>query len=116
MHAHEHEDEISHVLAGRLGVQVGDEVIEAGPGDTVVKPRGVAHAFWNAADEPVRFLELITPGGFEDYFDDVAPILSAPGAPDFAALGAVAARYALTIDPDSIGRLIAQHGLAGPPA
>ena len=45
MHAHEHEDEVSHVLAGRLGVQIGDEVLEAGPGDTVVKPRGVAHAF-----------------------------------------------------------------------
>ena len=60
MHTHTREHEISHVTAGRLGVQIGDEVLVAGPGDTVRKPRGIAHAFWNPGDGPVRFLELIT--------------------------------------------------------
>lgn|SRR4051812_18770426 len=114
MHTHQREDEISHVLAGRLGVQIGDEVIEAGPGDTVVKPRGIAHAFWNPGDEPVRFLELITPAGFESYFEEIAPLLSGEGVPDFAALGALQARYAMSMDMDSMPRLIAAHGLAGP--
>jgi quercetin dioxygenase-like cupin family protein len=116
MHAHEREEEISHVTAGRLGVQIGDEVLEAGPGDTVVKPRGIAHAFWNPGDEPVRFLELITPPGFEHYFAELEPILAVPGPPDFAALGAVMARYGLTMDMDSMPRLIAEHGLDAPPA
>ena len=116
MHTHEREDEISHVTAGRLGVQIGDEVIEAGPGDTVVKPRGVAHAFWNPGDEPLRFLELITPPGFEGYFADLEPVLAVPGPPDFAALGALVARYGLTMDMDSMPRLIAEHGLHAPPA
>lgn len=62
MHAHEREDEISHVLAGRLGVQVGDEVIEAGPGDTVVKPRGVAHAFWNPGGRACTLCRAHHPG------------------------------------------------------
>src|SRR4051794_4532838 len=53
VHVHAREDEVSHVLAGRLGVQVGDEVVEAVAGDTVVKPRGIPHAFWNPGDEPV---------------------------------------------------------------
>jgi hypothetical protein len=53
------------VLEGRFGVQLGDEVLEAGPGDLLFKPRGVAHAFWNAGDEPARLLELISPAGFE---------------------------------------------------
>jgi quercetin dioxygenase-like cupin family protein len=116
MHTHEREDEISHVLAGRLGVQIGDEVLEAVPGDTVVKPRGVAHAFWNPGDEPVRFLELITPPGFEGYFAELEPILGMPGPPDLEALGAVMARYGLSMDMDSLPRLIAEHGLAAPPA
>jgi hypothetical protein len=116
LHTHEREDEISYVLSGRLGVQLGDEVLEAGPGDTVVKPRGVAHAFWNAGDEPVRFLETITPAGFEQYFTDVAPLLDVAGPPDVAALGAVFARYGMTMDMASLPRLIAQHGLAAPPA
>ena len=116
MHSHEREDEISYVTAGRLGVQIGDEVLAAGPGDTVVKPRGVAHAFWNPGDEPVRFLELITPPGFEHYFADLEPILEAQGAPDLAALGGLTARYGLTMDMDSMPRLIAEHGLDAPPA
>ncbi len=33
MHTHAHEDEYSFVLAGRLGAQIGDDVVEAGPGD-----------------------------------------------------------------------------------
>jgi len=73
VHTHEREDEISHVTAGRLGVQIGDQVLEAAAGDTVVKPRHVPHAFWNPGDEPVRFLELITPPAFAQYFKDVAP-------------------------------------------
>ena len=68
VHTHEREDEYSYVLSGRLTAQVGDDVIEAGPGELVVKPRGIPHAFWNAGTEPVRFLELICPGGFEEYF------------------------------------------------
>jgi quercetin dioxygenase-like cupin family protein len=115
MHTHEREEEISHVLVGRLGVQIGGDVLEAGPGDTVVKPRGVAHAFWNPGDEPVRFLELITPAGFESYFADVEPILNAEGEPDGAALGAVMGRYGLSMDLDSMERLIAKHGLLPPP-
>src|SRR3954463_7892892 len=115
MHTHEREDEISHVPAGRLGVQIGDDVLEAGPGDTVVKPRGIAHAFWNPGDEPVRFLEMITPAGFEGYSAELEPILAVAGPPDFEALGAVMARYALSMDMDSMPRLIAEHGLAEPP-
>lgn len=116
MHTHEREEEVSHVTTGRLGVQIGDDVLEAGPGDTVIKPRGVAHAFWNAGDQPLRFLEIITPAGFEQYFSDVAPLLSGPGAPDLDGLAAVRARYALAMDMDSVPRLVAAHELAPPPA
>jgi hypothetical protein len=82
----------------------------------VVKPRGIAHAFWNPGDEPVRFLEVITPAGFEDYFADVEPLLSGPGAPDTEALAAVRGRYALAMDMDSAPQLVAAHGLTAPPA
>src|SRR4051794_7159603 len=115
MHTHEREDEISHVTVGRLGVQIGDEVLEAGPGDPVVKPRGIAHAFWNPGDEPVRFLEVIPPAGFEAYFAELEPILDVAGPPDLAALGKVMERYGLAMDMDSLPRLIAEHGLAADP-
>ena len=109
-HTHTREDEYSYVLAGRVGVLLGDEELVAGPGDLVRKPRDVPHAFWNAGDEPARVLELISPAGFERYFEEIAPLLAA-GPPDVAAIGALRARYGLTMDMDSIPVLVERHGL-----
>src|SRR5215212_7134403 len=64
-HTHEREDEYSFVLSGRMGAMIGDDVVEAGPGELVFKPRGIPHAFWSATDEETRLLELISPGGFD---------------------------------------------------
>ena len=112
VHTHENEDEYSYVLRGRMGAMVGDQVVEAGPGELVAKPRGVPHAFWNAGDEEVALLELISPGGFDQYFADLAPLLGGEGPPDFQALARIQARYGLTMDFESIGELSARFGLA----
>ena len=109
LHTHRNEDEYSYVLEGRLGVQLGDEVLEAGPGELVFKPRGVQHAFWNAGDEPLRLLELISPAGFENYFRELAPVLAEHG-PGPEAL-AVAERYELDIRFESVPELAERHGL-----
>jgi uncharacterized cupin superfamily protein len=98
------------VLEGRFGVQLGDEVLEAGPGDLLFKPRGIAHAFWNAGEEPARLLELISPAGFEHYFRAMAPLLAAPER-DQAAIGEVAARYHLDIDFATVPTLAERHNL-----
>ena len=47
-----------------MGALLGDDVVEAGPGELVFKPRGQWHTFWNAGDEPCRILEIISPAGF----------------------------------------------------
>jgi mannose-6-phosphate isomerase-like protein (cupin superfamily) len=111
MHTHERESEYSFVLAGRLAAQIGDEVVEAGPGELVVKPRGLPHAFWNPGDEETRVLEIISPAGFEQYFADLAPELARRGEPDLQALAEIRARYDLTMDTASRERLIKEHGL-----
>jgi quercetin dioxygenase-like cupin family protein len=112
LHRHANEDEYSYVLEGRVGVQLGDATLEAGPGDLVFKPRGQWHAFWNPGDEPARLLEIISPGGFERYFEEIAPLLPPHRTePDFAGLAAVQAKYGLEMDPESIGPLMERHGL-----
>src|ERR671934_1741271 len=68
LHLHTREDEYSFVLEGRMGALLGDEVVEAGPGDLVFKPRNQWHTFWNAGEEPCRILEIIAPAGFERFF------------------------------------------------
>jgi mannose-6-phosphate isomerase-like protein (cupin superfamily) len=108
LHRHANEDEYSYVIEGRLGAQLGDAVVEAGPGELVRKPRGEEHTFWNAGDEPLRFLEIISPGGFEGYFRELAPLLAAG---DDQGVQEVAARYALEIDFSSIPVLVERYGL-----
>jgi mannose-6-phosphate isomerase-like protein (cupin superfamily) len=108
LHRHANEDECSFVIEGRLGAQLGEEVVEAGPGEAVWKPRGQEHTFWNAGDEPLRFVEIISPAGFENYFRDLAPLLAAG---DREGVQEVARRYELEIDFSTIPDLAERHGL-----
>jgi mannose-6-phosphate isomerase-like protein (cupin superfamily) len=113
LHRHTNEDEYMLVLEGRVGAQLGDETVYGEPGDLVFKPRGEWHTFWNAGEEPARVLEMISPGGFEGYFERLSELLAgAVGPPEFAQIAAIAAEYDLEIDPESIPRLCAAHGLA----
>src|SRR3954452_12775609 len=111
LHRHNREDEISYVLEGVLTVQQGDRIETAPAGGTVVKPRGVFHAFWNNGATPVRFLEVIAPGDFAQYFRELSPILSRPGPPDLDGLTALAARYGVEFDFASMPQLLERHGL-----
>jgi len=110
MHVHEREDEYSYVLAGRLGVQIGDDVVEAGPGELVLKPRGIPHAFWNPGDEEARVLEIVSPAGFEQYFAELVE-LGGSRAAEGRDLGALAQHYGLEVQRDSIPGLLERFGV-----
>ena len=110
LHRHLHEDEYSYVLEGRVGALLGDEVIVAGPGDLLFKPRNQWHTFWNAGDEPARILEIIAPSGFERFFDELVDHLAAgPPEPEFMA--ALEARYGVEHDLASVPALCERFGL-----
>jgi mannose-6-phosphate isomerase-like protein (cupin superfamily) len=117
LHLHEREDEYSYVLEGRMGAQLGEDVVYAEPGDLVFKPRKQWHTFWNAGDTPCRILEIISPSGFEHFFYELgqkmaeANAVSVAEVPDLPELGA---RYGIYFQPDSIARLCQQHGLVFP--
>ena len=110
LHRHNREDEYSYVLEGRMGALLGDEVLEAGPGDLVFKPREQWHTFWNAGDEPCRILEIIAPAGFEHFFKELDALGGALQAnpEDLAALNE---RFGLEMQPDSVPGLLERFGL-----
>jgi quercetin dioxygenase-like cupin family protein len=110
MHRHANEDEYSYVLEGRMGAKLGEDVVFGEPGDLICKPRGQWHTFWNAADEPTRLLELISPAGFEEYFAEIGEILGG-GPPDQDRLETVRLKYQLEVDLESIPGLVAEYGL-----
>jgi mannose-6-phosphate isomerase-like protein (cupin superfamily) len=110
LHRHTREDEYSFVLEGRMGALLGDEVLEAGPGDLVFKPINQWHTFWNAGDEPCRILEIIAPAGFERFFEELVDLGGvANAAPE--QLGELNARYGLEMDPDSVPGLLERFNL-----
>jgi mannose-6-phosphate isomerase-like protein (cupin superfamily) len=110
LHLHTREDEYSFVLEGRMGALLGDDVVEAGPGDLVFKPRDQWHTFWNAGDEPCRILEIISPAGFERFFQDLDRMGGAIQA-DPDALAQLNLRYGLEMQPDTVPELLARFGL-----
>jgi mannose-6-phosphate isomerase-like protein (cupin superfamily) len=110
LHRHTREDEYSYVLEGRMGALLGDEVVEAGPGDLVFKPREQWHTFWNAGDTPCRILEIISPAGFENFFRELDAMGGAV-ASDPADMGALCERYGLEMRPDSVPELLERFGL-----
>ena len=110
LHLHTREDEYSFVLEGRMGALLGDDVVEAGPGDLVFKPRNQWHTFWNAGDEPCRILEIIAPAGFERFFRELVEMGGAINVePD--ALTALGERYGHYFQLDSVPELVERFGL-----
>jgi quercetin dioxygenase-like cupin family protein len=75
-HTHTREDECNFVLEGELTCDVGGELVVAPAGSYVLKPRDVPHALCNTSTEPVRVMEILTPGGFEGYFEEYEQIAS----------------------------------------
>src|SRR5262245_54229874 len=109
LHLHTREDEYSFVLEGRMGALLGDDVVEAGPGDLVHKPRNQWHTFWNAGDEPCRILEIISPAGFEIFFRELNDLGGVTADPE--ALAQLNERYGLIMQPETVPDLLDRFGL-----
>jgi quercetin dioxygenase-like cupin family protein len=92
-HVHDAADQVTYVIEGEVGIRVGDETFHATAGAYVIKPRGIPHTHWNAAQQPARVMEITTPGEFEGFFDDLGALLAAGGPPDPAALNEIGERH-----------------------
>jgi quercetin dioxygenase-like cupin family protein len=60
-HIHPSQSERFAVAEGTLGLKVGGEKLTLGPGDVAVVEPGTPHKFWNAGDEPARFVCEVRP-------------------------------------------------------
>jgi len=87
-----------------------DEVVEAGPGDLVFKPRNQWHTFWNAGDEACRILEIISPAGFERFFRELADMGGVVQA-DPEVFADLRRRYGLEMQPETVPELLERFGL-----
>jgi quercetin dioxygenase-like cupin family protein len=101
LHVHRTHDETFHVVEGELTLFVGDEVVRAGAGATVVAPRDVPHTL--TIDSPsAQFVVVSTPAGFEAFVAEV-------GTPE--------GEEPVPVDPEQLGAIATRHGIEilGPP-
>src|SRR4026208_103541 len=110
LHRHSREDEYSYVVEGKVGALLGEDVVYGEVGDLIFKPRGQWHSFWNAGDEPARLLEIISPAGFEHYFEELVD-MGGPAGFTPEALVSLREKYGLEMDLSSIPGLIERFGL-----
>ena len=98
-----------YVLEGTLGALLGDERVSAGVGTWICKPRGQWHTFWNDGDQPCHIIEVISPAGFEHYFEELATALG-----NLERMAEVRQKYQLEVDISSVPALCERFGLTFP--
>ncbi|HML00149.1 MAG TPA: cupin domain-containing protein [Acidimicrobiales bacterium] len=83
LHYHENQDDTFYVLEGVLTLQVGEEILDLAPGEFISIPPRMPHTFDNVhnGDEPVRAVNVMTPGGLFDIIEDMARVPSGPDQP-----------------------------------
>lgn len=72
LHVHHAEDEAFVLLSGACRVLIGGQETIAKSGESVFVPRGTPHTFKVIGNEPCRHLIILTPGGFEGFFTEMA--------------------------------------------
>jgi quercetin dioxygenase-like cupin family protein len=95
LHWHREMVDSFYVLEGRLSLQLGDDSSEAEAGDFALVPPRAAHTFANPGEQKVRVLNLMAPGGFEQYLKEVAHA-SSGGSPDVSLMAEIASRHDFT--------------------
>ncbi len=110
-HRHTREDEISYVVEGEIGFRSNGREVSLAAGGYIVKPRGELHSMWNAAAVPARMIEIVSPGGLERYFAELAEAVAVAGGPNPDVVVPLAVRYGLSFDFGEVPDLIARHGL-----
>ena len=79
-HVHRQHEETFYVLEGEFAFQLGTQTVKATAGTFVFVPRDVPHAFENVGNQPGRIVGIMTPGGYEKFFEELAQL--PPGPPD----------------------------------
>jgi uncharacterized RmlC-like cupin family protein len=84
------------MLAGRAEVLLGSTTFTLDVGDFLFLPRGVRHAFANPFDQAARIISVVSPGGLEGYYRDLAAL--PPGPRDLASMEKIMRRYGIILD------------------
>jgi mannose-6-phosphate isomerase-like protein (cupin superfamily) len=97
LHVHTKEDELFYVLEGELVFQIAGERVTAGPGTTAFFPRGVVHTYQNFREQPARLLIMVTPSGFDTFFEELSAGTAPGQLPDMEFFNTLLGKYGMTM-------------------
>jgi mannose-6-phosphate isomerase-like protein (cupin superfamily) len=96
VHVHQDADEACYVIDGEFEITVGEVAHEAPANVLVYGPRGVAHSFRNTWHQPSTMLCITTPGGIEEFFEELSALMNGASPPEWSQMRALAARHRIT--------------------
>jgi mannose-6-phosphate isomerase-like protein (cupin superfamily) len=106
-HVHPEMEETFEVLSGRASIRVDGEVVEAGPGDTVVAPAGTPHSGRNASGGEVHLRLSFRPAlRWEEVVESLVRLAEEGrtddrGTPEPSAMAKLLREYAAELAPPS---------------
>jgi quercetin dioxygenase-like cupin family protein len=77
LHLHRRTTEAFYMLEGTLAFTLDDRTITASTGAFIVVPPNICHTFFNPTAAPATYLVWFSPGGHEQFFDEVATLCGA---------------------------------------
>lgn len=99
-HIHHREDETFQVLEGEYEFTVAERSFVAKRGATIFAPREIPHTYRCLGQTPGRLLCVITPAGFERFFEEIGE-LTAQQQQDIPRVIEIASKFGLEILPVS---------------
>jgi len=90
MHVHENEDEVFHVISGKVEMTIGKNLKTLSAGDLVFCPRGIPHSWKVVNNTRARVMLGIFPAGLENMFEEIAKLPAGP--PDLKTVGDICKR------------------------
>src|SRR4051812_18324136 len=97
-HIHSREDETFQVLEGEYEFTVAGKRLIASKGATIFAPRGIPHTYRYLGQSPGRLMCIITPAGFEGFFEEIG-VLNPPEQQDIPRVLEIGKKYGLEFPP-----------------
>jgi quercetin dioxygenase-like cupin family protein len=82
LHRHSREDEWFYVLEGEITAEIDGRRSVLNQGGSAFTPIGTVHAFQNFAATTAHMLVMVTPGGFNRFFEELSSLNKRLPAPD----------------------------------
>ena len=95
LHSHKDAHEAMYILEGELDVTIGEQTMRMPTGSFVYVPRGMWHTLANPGPGPTKLLIILTPPGYEGFWDEMAKHLASGTPPSPEMVAALQQKYHL---------------------